>query len=221
METRPSVSPAMRRLVLFVDRFTLFVTRHWLLLASVFLFLFAGLPFLPPALMHSGFVDQAQWLYTLYSFNCHQLAYRSYFFFGAQNVYPPEQLTAAYAAPKDDLFFWRNFIGNAQLGWKMAWCERDTAMYGSLFFASLFFGLARRWLRPLDWRVYALLLTPMALDGLTQLFGLRESDALLRTLTGVLFGIGSAWVLYPHLETIMRELEQQARAQYERALRGG
>ncbi len=214
-----SISPSSRRRILLVDRFAVFVAQHWLWLANLFLFLFAGLPFLAPVLMRYGLVEPAKWIYTLYSLNCHQLAYRSFFFFGAQIAYAPEQLTALFAAPKDDLLYWRDFLGNAQLGYKMAWCERDAAMYVSLFAAALLFALVRTRLRPLAWRVYALLLAPLAVDGVTQLFGWRESDYILRTITGVLFGIGSVWLAFPHVESAMRDTERQARTQYEHASR--
>jgi uncharacterized membrane protein len=39
----------------------------------------------------------------------------------------------------------------------------------------------------------------MAVDGLTQLAGLRESNWALRTLTGALFGLGTLWFVYPYL----------------------
>ncbi len=212
-----SLSPTERKLILIVDRVVLLVARHWLALINVLLFLYAGLPFLAPVLMHYGLVDQAKWLYTIYSFNCHQLAYRAFFFFGEQTAYPPEQLIALFGASKDDLFFWRDFLGNAALGYKMAWCERDAAMYVSLLLASILFTFVRGRLLPLNWRWYAVLLAPMALDGFTQLFGFRESDPLLRTITGVLFGIGSVWLAWPYVEIAMRDMERQTREQYERA----
>jgi len=49
-------------------------------------------------------------------------------------------------------------------------------------------------------------LLPMALDGGTQLFGLRESNWLLRSLTGAIFGIASVWLAYPYIEDAMQEV---------------
>jgi uncharacterized membrane protein len=46
----------------------------------------------------------------------------------------------------------------------------------------------------------------MAIDGITQLFGLRESNWQLRTITGALFGLASVWLAYPYLEEGMRDI---------------
>jgi uncharacterized membrane protein len=44
----------------------------------------------------------------------------------------------------------------------------------------------------------------MALDGLTQLAGWRESTWELRLATGLLFGVASGWLLYPRFEQSFR-----------------
>jgi uncharacterized membrane protein len=91
-------------------------------------------------------------------------------------------------------------------GEQMAFCQRDTAIYTSLLLAGLAYILIRRHLRPLRWSRFFLLITPMAIDGFTQLFGLRESTWELRVITGTLFGIASVWLLYPHLQIGMAEM---------------
>jgi uncharacterized membrane protein len=66
-----------------------------------------------------------------------------------------------------------------------------------------FFGYqlaVRQWWPQLRWPLWLLTVLPMALDGGTQLFGWRESNWELRTLTGVIFGSGICWVLLPALE---------------------
>lgn len=196
----------------------MFVGDHWLALVNVSLFVFNALPFLAPVLLHYGFTEPAQLIYTGYKLTCHQLAYRTYFFFGEQPVYTLDQLRAALAVQNEDIFYWSNFLGNAQLGYKMAWCERNTAIYTAIFLASVLFALVRTRLRPLDWRIYLALITPMAIDGFTQLFGLRESDHVLRGITGALFGAGSVWLIYPYLEEAMHDVQAQARVQWERAM---
>lgn len=220
-------SPAMRRFILFVDRLIVLIADHWLLLVILSLLVFDGLPFLAPALMHYGITGPADAIYRVYSLTCHQLAYRSYFFFGAQPVYTTEQLQSALGVtnPASDAFYWRDFLGNPQLGFKMAWCERDAAIYTALLLASVLFGLVRTRLKPLKWRVYLLFITPMAIDGLWQLFTspivilpflpTHESDYLLRGITGALFGLGSVWLIYPYLEEAMRDVKVQAHSQYQ------
>lgn len=91
-------------------------------------------------------------------------------------------------------------------GHQVAWCERDVAIWGSILGAGLLFGLVRHWLPPLDFRLYVLFCVPMAIDGLTQLFGWRESTWELRTITGALFGLASAWLVLPILERGMSDV---------------
>src|SRR5207248_8545757 len=82
---------------------------------------------------------------------------------------------------------------------KMAFCERDLAIYLGLLVVGLLYA-RRRDLRPAGFLLYGLLILPMALDGFTQLFGWRESTWELRVSTGLLFGLASAWLVLPRLD---------------------
>lgn len=84
-------------------------------------------------------------------------------------------------------------------GYQMAFCQRDTAIYSSVLLGGVLFPLVRRWLKPLPWKLYLALNVPLAIDGFTQLFGLRESTPFWRVLTGSLFGLSSVWLCYPYL----------------------
>lgn len=86
------------------------------------------------------------------------------------------------------------------LGHKMAFCQRCTAIYGSLLLGGVLFPLVHRWLKPLPWKLYLVLNIPLAIDGLIQLLGLWESTPFRRVLTGSLFGLSSIWLCYPYLE---------------------
>lgn len=228
MDSESHVSPGSRRLILFVDRVAVFISRHWLAVANVSMFVFITLPVLAPVLMKVGLTGPAGLIYAGYHLTCHELAYRTYFLFGQQPVYSIDQLSAMFGRAADDVFYWGQFVGNAQLGYKMAWCERDAAIYSSILLAGLIYAYLRPRLRPLDWRVYLVFILPMAVDGFWQLFTspvyfvtylpLHESDWLLRGITGALFGIGSAWLIYPHVQAAMEEIRDQAGAQYARAL---
>ena len=66
----------------------------------------------------------------------------------------------------------------------------------------------RRRLRAPSVKVYLLFLIPIALDGFTQLFGLRMSNWWLRTLTGAIFGGASVWLAYPYLQEAMNDVIQ-------------
>lgn len=101
-------------------------------------------------------------------------------------------------------------------GQQMAFCQRDTAIYATLFLAGLIFIAYRHRIQPLRWRNFLLLIAPMALDGFSQLFGLRESTWELRTITGTLFGIATVWLIYPHLETGMAEMGRILEARFRR-----
>lgn len=102
-------------------------------------------------------------------------------------------------------------------GEKMCYCERCTAIYTGGFVFGIGFALVTRWTKPLPWRWMFALWIPMALDGFTQLFGLRESNWQLRVVTGSLFALSCVWVAYPYL----REGFQDMRATLERRLAPG
>ncbi len=90
-------------------------------------------------------------------------------------------------------------------GHQVCLCERCLAIYSTLFLAGLALAIIprlRQSVRPLDWRLWLLLILPMALDGGTQLLGWRESNLLLRNLTGFLFGLGAAWFTLPRIAEI-------------------
>jgi uncharacterized membrane protein len=93
-------------------------------------------------------------------------------------------------------------IGSPELGYKVAFCERDVAIYLAVLLAGLAYGRYRAQLPDLSIAGYGLLILPMALDGFTQLFGWRESTVELRTLTGALFGVASVWLIYPRVDAL-------------------
>lgn len=225
------ISPALRQFILLVDRITIFIAKHWLALANGALVVFTGLPVLAPVLMYYGLTGPADVIYGVYHFTCHELAFRTYFLFGAQPFYTMDQLRAAVGVQNEDPFFWSSFVGNVQLGYKVAWCERDVAIYGTILVAGLVFALIRPHLRPISWRVFVILTIPMAIDGFWQLLTSpvywvpflpeHESTWLLRGITGALFGLGAVWLTYPYIEQAMVDVHIQARGQHERALSHG
>jgi len=91
-------------------------------------------------------------------------------------------------------------------GHKMAYCQRDTAIYLTILAGGLAYARIRHRARALDWRLYCLAVLPMVVDGTTQLFGWRESTWQLRVITGLLFGAATVWLAYPLFEKTMREL---------------
>lgn len=83
---------------------------------------------------------------------------------------------------------------------QMAMCQRDVAIYASMAMAGLLFARFRGRIPPLRWRWYLAATIPLAVDGLTQLLGIRESSWELRMLTGSLFGGATVWLAYPHID---------------------
>ncbi|MBV9133519.1 MAG: DUF2085 domain-containing protein [Chloroflexi bacterium] len=170
--------------------------RHWLATVNVAIAAFLLGALAAPALAASGVQPLADWLYAAYHFTCHQWAFRSFFLFGPGaapiHVYDQAQLTSS----TPDAF---GFVGSPDLGWKMAFCERDLAIYVGLLIVGVWYA-RRRDLQPAGYATYAILILPMALDGFTQLFGWRESTWQLRVFTGLLFGLASAWLVLPRLD---------------------
>ncbi len=94
------------------------------------------------------------------------------------------------------------------LGYQLAYCQRCMGIYASILVAVVLFAFVRRRLKPLPWQIYLVFIAPMAVDGVTQILGLRFSGWELRILTGALFGIGSAWLALPYLEQGFRDVHK-------------
>jgi uncharacterized membrane protein len=202
----------------WASKLVLGIARHWLTMFNMAWGLYVVLPFLAPLLMQSGLTVPAQVIYTVYSFLCHQLPSHSYFLFGPEPVPGVSTLEAGGMAAGLSSLAQRHFVGNTLLGYKVAICQRDVAIYGAVLGAGLLFSQWRTQVRGLPLRWYLLLLVPIALDGGTQLFGLRESNWVLRSITGILFGAGSVWLAYPYVEDAMREVvasEEHRQAAYQ------
>lgn len=212
------------------DSFSYWFSRHYMAFFNLFILLYVGLPFLAPALMLDGMTGPAQVVYRTYSVVCHQLSYRSFFLFGEQWFYPRAQAglpanikTFAQVSgiqdgnQAEDLLVARDFIGNARIGYKVALCERDIAIYGAILLFGVVFVLTGRRIPALPWYLWLLIgLVPIGLDGFSQLlsqppfnfFPYRESTPYLRVLTGGLFGLATAWFGYPMVEETMVETKK-------------
>jgi uncharacterized membrane protein len=166
--------------------------RHWLVTFNLAVGLFLSGALAAPVLAAAGWRSAADALYAAYHFTCHQWAFRSFFLFGPQPVYSQLSLTDQGIDPF-------GFVGSPGLGWKMAFCERDLAIYAGLLVVGLLYA-RKRSLEPAGFGLYGVLILPMAVDGFTQLFGWRESTWELRVMTGGLFGLASAWLVLPRLD---------------------
>lgn len=216
------------------DRAIYWISNHYLAILNLVMFLYVGLPFLAPVLMKSGSTVPARVLYTIYSPLCHQFGFRSFFLYGEQAYYPLKEarmnvldfeavtgITGLHDPNDYSRLQARRFVGDETVGYKVALCERDVAIYLAILFYGLLFGLTGRRFPQLHWSIWILLgLGPIGLDGFSQLFSqfdwqflasilpYRESTPYLRVLTGALFGFFTAWFAYPNMEESMQETRQ-------------
>ena len=217
------------------DRVVYWISRHYLALVNLFILLYVGLPILAPVLMKAGATAPATVIYTVYKPLCHQFAFRSFFLFGEQPYYPLaeaglkdiknfEEATGIVGAHDPTAFARlqaREFTGNDVVGYKMALCERDIAIYGAMFLFGVIYAWTGRRLKPVHWLVWIVIgMGPIGLDGFSQLFSqmewswlvhilpYRESTPFLRLLTGGIFGFVTAWFAYPSMEESMAETQQ-------------
>jgi len=217
------------------DRIMYWISKHYLALFNVVMLFYFGLPLLAPVLMNAGATGPANVIYTIYKPLCHQFGFRSFYLFGEQAYYPLEEahvdevISFGEATGIQDLrnpagygrYEAREFTGNETVGYKMALCERDMAIYFSIFLFGILYAVSGRKIKSLHWLLWILIgMGPIGLDGFSQLFSqmewtwlsgilpYRESIPLFRVLTGALFGFTTAWFAYPSIEESMSETRQ-------------
>ena len=233
----PAVTGTTRQVVIALDRAIFVFSKHWLLAFNVFFTLYVGLPFLAPVCMWAGWEAAARVIYTLYSPLCNQFAPHAWFLFGARSFYPAavfQAYTGIDSNTAAGLAAARAFVGNAALGYKVAICERDVAIYAMMLLGGLLFSLppVRRHAGPLRWWAWLLIgIVPIGVDGFWQMFTTypfttlfhflswlpyHESTPLDRTLTGGLFGLANMWLAYPYFETSMREVQVEVKVKLAR-----
>lgn len=232
MTTKTPVTGRTRDFVIWIDKRIQSLAVHWLALFNLAMFIYVGLPFLAPILMKAGLEFPAMVIYKAYSPLCHQFGFRSWYLFGQQAYYEAPQFKELTGIDPYNLvarFAAKDFVGNVTMGFKVAYCERDVAIYAGILLAGLLFALARSMnikVKPLHWLIYGLIgIVPIGLDGFSQLFSqppfnflpIRESTPFLRTLTGFLFGSMNVWLAYPYLQESFDEIKNDLIAKFERA----
>jgi uncharacterized membrane protein len=240
------VTGKKRSIVIGIDRSVYWLSKHWLAVFNTIAFIYVGLPILAPALMNAGLETPARIIYRVYSPLCHQMTQRSFFLFGDQYAYPRElagtdlEPIEAYIGgiPEFDnvepdnwpAFFTaaRRFLGNEQLGYKMALCQRDIGIYLFVLVGGLLYGMLRNRvnIRPMPILLFIVVgLGPIALDGsaptgiaatVQSVLPLRESTPFLRAFTGAWFGLALVWLAYPHVNESMKGTESQLGAKLNR-----
>jgi len=228
MTQQPAPSPALRTIVITLQKAVLWLARYWYFIAMLLTAAILAAGVLAPALMAEGYPDAGQRIYRFLRSQNHQLPQRSYFLFGeagAIRSYSLEQVLNFGAAPQH----LEDFVGNAEIGYKTALNHRMIAIFVGIFVGGLIWGLNRQ--RPqLSFIWFLPLALPLIFDGLSHMIseasgeGFRQSNAwavtltanafsqtfyqgtttgtlnwLLRTVTGLLFGLGLAWWLFSYL----------------------
>lgn len=101
-------------------------------------------------------------------------------------------------------------------GHQLGMCARNLSIYSAMFLGSLIFVLSKKRLPGIPWWLWVLMILPLAVDGTTQMFGLRESTWELRVLTGTLFGLANVWFALPLIQkTILQSTPVQPHKSYQ------
>ena len=220
-----SIEPQNRNAVINANRSVFWLSKHWLGLFNVLVALFFGGALIAPLLMQVGSIQIANLLYAFYDPFCHQYTFRSYFLYGEALTYPlTEPISILKMAEQTHV------VGDPQIGYKMALCQRDMAIYGVMLLSGILFSLIRRKRKipPLSlWLYFVFGIMPMMLDGgiqwlsyfvwvifpslLSQPF---ETIPFMRVLTGGLFGLGVIAVTYPHIDEYFQEIHQSLKVKF-------
>jgi uncharacterized membrane protein len=180
-------------LVVALNRIVLSFTRHWAVYLTALVLLYVGLPFGGAFAMHLGYTRLGDIVHRIYSPVCHQFAFRSWYLFGDQPVYPRERAGLdmgtfeEYAGqePYFDgidvhtldnrlVFAAKGFRGSERMGWKVPLCQRDVAIYGALALFGVVFTVLQRLGVKVPylpfWAYVLIALVPIGLDGFSQYF---------------------------------------------------
>ncbi|MBI5879097.1 MAG: DUF2085 domain-containing protein [Chloroflexi bacterium] len=187
-------NPSSRSALKTVDNIAVAIASNWLNVFLVGYGIWVLLPFTTPFLMQIGWTLPANLLYALYSLFCHQLPERSLFFFGDKLMYSFQEIAQYW--PTNNPIILRQFVGNEELGWKMAWSDRMISVYGGVWLAGLLWaalGPKRAPRLSLFWWI-VIGVAPLGIDGVSHMLndivagtsglGFRDTNTWLVALTG-------------------------------------
>lgn len=101
---------------------------------------YVSLPWLAPLFMAWGWISASELVYLVYATQCHQMPQRSFFLFGERAMYSLVEIQSVWQDTNDPPVL-RQFVGNPDMGWKVAWSDRMVSLYTSLLFWGCFSGL--------------------------------------------------------------------------------
>jgi uncharacterized membrane protein len=177
-----------------VKSFADWLASHWFEAFLIVYGFWVFLPFLAPLFMYIGWSGGGKAIYFIYSFFCHQLPERSFFFFGQKTMYSLNDIRAVWQDTVNPMIL-RQFTGNEVMGWKVAWSDRMISFYMSVWLFAVGWWPLRRKVTPLSWWAFALFLLPMIIDGITHAVsdlvgigqGFRDTNQWLAVLTNNAF----------------------------------
>lgn len=236
-ERKTAVTGWQRSAAIFLQKCVYWLTKFWypLFMAAAGLFLLLG--FLAPALQAEGYDAAATAVYRFLAVNNHQLPQRSYFLFaddGLIQAYSLEEILA-FGADAANL---QAFKGSTDIGYKTGLNHRMIAIFVGMISGGLIWGI-RKGKPRLSIMQFSLLTLPLLLDGFSHMVseggsGFRSSNEWfvglsggvftavfytgtipgslnwwLRTLTGLLFGLGLVWFLFPRFSDFFKKQRSQ------------
>lgn len=235
MKISKPVTEALRDLEVLVDKKALGLTSHWLLVLNLFLGMFVIMPWVAPTLMAIGYEGPGRLIHFAYSFVCHQLPQRSFFLFGREASYTMTEIMTVWpnadivglrqfigttemgykVAYSDRMVAIHTTLWIA--GLLFAFVRRRFRPLPFLWYVALIMPLAldgtshlindvlglsfrdsNAWLHAFTGGIFPT--TFYAGDAL------GSFNSWMRLLTGTIFGLASAWLIYPLLERAFAEV---------------
>ena len=182
------------------------ISSKLLFLFSVLILIYVGIAFSAPFILKKGNYILGNGIYEVYERFCHQRVERSLFLFGRQSFYSVQELKEeAFISPISKTntyleYFGHKYNGNETVGYKVAICIRDIALYTTLGFVGLFISLSPLGKRRFSMALVVILTAPIFIDVFIQMiikfikldpipyFFLDNVPK--RIFTGILAGIG-------------------------------
>jgi uncharacterized membrane protein len=178
------------------------------LLLALLLLLNAAIFYVPYAASKGD--GSAPLMYAAFAPTCHQLTSRS-------NCLIASKIDGSYSfgdcLPSDELSYTHATAVDYgdRIGYKLPVCSRDVAIYLAMLLGALVLPFVMKiegenW--PNKWLLVAACV-PIAIDGGTQLVGLRESSNLIREITGVIVGFALPFYIVPMLNSLWGIVEER------------
>jgi len=199
---------------------------HWLFFVNLFFLFYFGLPVLAPILLAYDYDLLAYPIYKVYSYLCHQMPSHSYFILGKQVAMCQRCLAIYISMFIGGLIFSLNMVRNRLSPLNIRWyllCLIPMGIDGGLQFVTeitVVIPILVLWVigliliavlslllyrqNGLHWQTISFFLAGPFCLIVIDLSGGYESNWQMRSLTALIFAIGTIWAAYPLLEQDFR-----------------